>query len=389
MEMKPFQFLSNPRLFFGAGKINELPALADSIGSSVLLVTGNSFRNSARWDGLIEGLKKKKITVHEFLASGEPSVENVDLAAGEARHKNVHAVISIGGGSAIDLGKAVSAMVPQEGSVQDFLEGVGTKKHDGIKAPFIAVPTTAGTGSEATKNAVISRTGRNGFKKSLRHDNLVPDIALVDPELTLGAPPEVCAASGLDAFTQLLESYLSPDANALTDTLAESGMWFAATSLLKICMTDPGDMEARSAMSYAAYLSGLTLANAGLGIVHGLASVIGGWYEIPHGVICGTLLEAATEANIKKALSTKNRPALDKFARAGFIVSESESSPEQALELLTSAIRGWADKLELPKLSEFGLKKDDASRIAEKARAKTNAVELSKEEIEEILLKRI
>lgn len=389
MEIKPFQFLTNPRLVFGAGKIKELPALADSFGSSVMIVTGNSFRNSLHWDELAAGLKKKEIAFFEFVSSGEPSVENVDLAVREARHKNVHAVLSIGGGSAIDLGKAVSAMLGQEGTVQDFLEGVGTKKHDGVKAPFIAVPTTAGTGSEATKNAVISRIGKNGFKKSLRHDNLVPDIALVDPELALSSPAEVCAASGLDAFTQLLESYLSPAASALTDTLAESGMWFAATSLIKTCLTEPDNMEARSAMSYAAYLSGVTLANAGLGVVHGIASVIGGWYEIPHGVICGTLLGSATEMNIKKAKATDNRTALNKFSRAGYIVSESEGPPDLALDILVKTIADWTEQLQLPKLSEFGLKKEDVERIAEKVVSKTNAVELTKEEIAEILLKRI
>ena len=389
MEISPFQFLSNPRLVFGAGKIKELPALADSMGSSVLIVTGGSFRNSPHWDALAAGLKKREIAFSEFLSSGEPSVENVDLAAKEARHKNVHAVIAVGGGSVIDLGKAVSAMLPQEGSVRDFLEGVGTKKHDGIKAPFIAVPTTAGTGSEATKNAVISQIGADGFKKSLRHDNLVPDIALVDPELTLTAPAGVCAASGLDAFTQLLESYLSPSANALTDTLAESGMWFAAKALLKSCIDEPGNIEWKSAMSYAAYLSGVTLANAGLGAVHALASVIGGWHEIPHGVICGTLLGAATEMNIRKARAAKNETALGKFARAGYVVTESECSPEKAADALVAAIHDWIDKLGLPKLSEFGIKKEEAARIAAKTQSKTNAVELTAEEIKEILLTRM
>lgn len=389
MEVSPFRFLANPLLEFGAGKLSELPSIIGSIGSSVLIVTGSSFRNSPRWESLTSALKEKKIAYSEFLSSGEPSVANVDLAAGEARHKNVHAVVAIGGGSAIDLGKAVSAMIPQEGSVQDFLEGVGTGKHDGVKAPFIAVPTTAGTGSEATKNAVISKIGKNGFKKSLRHDNLVPDVALVDPELTLACPPEVSAASGMDAFTQLLEAYLSPNASALTDTLAESGLRFVSKSLLRTCMEDPQDLAARSAMSYAAYLSGVTLANAGLGVVHGIASVIGGWYDIPHGVICGTLLGAATEINIARAQKAGNIAVLAKFARAGAIVSESDGPQDAAVRFLLDTVNNWTEKLQLPKLSEFGLKKEDAQIIAEKTASKTNALELSKEEIREILMRRI
>lgn len=220
---------------------------------------------------------------------GEPSPGIVDSIAEEWRDASLELIVALGGGSVIDAGKAAAAMLgePGEESVKEFLEGVGTRSPSGRTLPLYALPTTAGTGSEATKNAVISEIG--GFKKSLRHDNFVPKLALLDARLALGVPDDVTRASGLDGITQLLEAYLSTKANPFTDALALSGLEAAGGAFPQL-LKDPADIAARESMAYAAYLSGVCLANAGLGLVHGAASPLGAAREIPHGLVCGRLL---------------------------------------------------------------------------------------------------
>src|SRR4030042_5754294 len=291
--VKPFQFSRLPLIYFGTGKIRVLSSLIRRYGNVVILVTDQgSFTSSPYATVLFESFRQEVIRYYPAVIQGEPSPDMIDTVVEKLRHEAVDAVVSIGGGSVLDAGKAISAMMCMPGSVREYLEVVGTREPPGKKLPFIALPTTSGTGSEATKNAVISQTGKDGFKKSLRHDNFVPEIAIVDPELTISCPDNITAASGMDCFTQLTESYLSDKACEYTDALAWEGLKAIKSSLVRSFINGQ-DAEARSGMSFAALTSGICLANAGLGVVHGFASSIGGMFNIPHGAICGTLMAPA------------------------------------------------------------------------------------------------
>ena len=360
----------------------------------MLIVTGSqSFVSSGKKDIIDKALRKKSVAPLYFPVSGEPSPYLIDDAVSKFRNSDIYIVCSIGGGSVIDTGKAISAMLLHDDSVFDYLEGVGTgKKHDGVKVPFIAVPTTAGTGSEATKNAVLSCVGPSGFKKSLRHDNFVPDAALIDPELMLSCPPNITASTGMDAFTQLLESYVSTQSTPLTDALAFSGLCHAAENLIPACTTGAGDVEVRAGMAYAALLSGITLANAGLGVVHGLASALGGLFDIPHGVICGTLVGAATRVSISVLKKQKNtgENALKKYARIGALLSGNDSGDtDRCCELLIIKLEEWTDLLNLPLLNEFGVKESNIENILNSTGNKNNPAKLDRCEIRQIIESRL
>src|SRR5690606_22395692 len=217
---------------------------------------------------LWQRLHDETIEFRQYSVATEPTPSIVDAAVNEFGDFSPEVVVAIGGGSVLDAGKAISAMLPLKAGVREYLEGVGSRTHPGDKVPFIAVPTTSGTGSEATKNAVLSEVGERGFKRSLRHDRFVSDVAIVDPVLAVTCPKTVTATSGMDAFTQLLESYLSTAANPITDALALEGLRHVSRSL-PLAVHDPGNLSARCGMALASYLSGITLANAGLGLVHG------------------------------------------------------------------------------------------------------------------------
>jgi len=386
----PFEFKTNPVLVFGVGKISELPALVKRHGTRLLLVTGkSSLRVSGRYEAMEISLHREGITVFHLECSGEPSPEMVDEGAARFCHDKIQCVAAVGGGSVIDAGKAVSAMLVQEGSVQDYLEGVGMTPFDGRKVPFIAVPTTAGTGSEAAKNAVISRVGPRGFKRSLRHDNLMSDAALVDPELHASCPPDVTAACGLDALTQLLESYVSLKATPMTDALAESGLMAVGKSLLP-ARRDGHDMEARTGMAYAAYLSGVTLTNSGLGVVHGFASSVGGAFAIPHGALCGTVLEPCTRRTIERLKEMGDVRALAKYARAGrHLTGRKGADIGGDLEALLSLLRDWARDLRMPRLGQFGIREADISDLAAQTRCKDNPIALPPQDLEDVLRERL
>jgi len=389
--VKPFQFARLPMIYFGSGKIGDLPRFVSDYGKSVLLVTGaSSFMDSPRARHLFDLFGSKGIGFQHVPVRNEPSPETVDEAVRLFRGAGIDVVVSIGGGSVIDAGKAISAMLKTPGSVKDYLEVIGTRDHPGTKVPFIAVPTTSGTGSEATKNAVISGVGKEGFKRSLRHDNFVPDAAIVDPELTLDCPPEITASAGMDCFTQLTEAYLSTKSNEYTDSLALEGIRAINRSLLR-SFTHGDDINARSDMSFAALTSGICLANAGLGAVHGLAGTIGALYNIPHGVVCGTLMSAANEINVRELRKRGgDEVALVKYAVLGRIFADATGKSDiYYVDFFLDYLRAATYRLDLPKLSRYGLGADDLPVISFQSDVKNNPVKLSLEQLEEILIQRV
>ncbi|MFX1390871.1 MAG: iron-containing alcohol dehydrogenase [Promethearchaeota archaeon] len=392
----PFNFSRIPSIKFGVGKIRELPRIIPNFGKNVLFVIGgSSLKSSGKWDEILVLLEVDSINYHQISVTTEPTPSIIDDNSSIYRQKKIDLVISIGGGSVIDAGKAISAMIPQTDSIKNYLEGIGNKEHNGMKIPFIAIPTTSGTGSEATKNAVISEIGPSGFKKSLRHDNLIPNIAIIDPELMISCPPSISAACGLDAFTQLLEAFVSTKANPLTDTLAFSGMKYIGENIGLACTSGSSDLNVRAAMAYGALISGITLANAGLGIIHGLASPIGALFNIPHGVVCGSLLAEATKMNLNRIMSlgTEGKLALKKYAKVGALLKREpevkEDEIQEFCQYLIKTLEKWTIDLKIDPLRKFGIIEKDISKILEGYGLKNNPVNLSKENVKEILLKRL
>ncbi len=382
-----FSLARLPRIEFGRGRLSILPGLVAHYGSRLLVVTGaRSFPSSPHWQVLQRSFAEYGITWTLLQVSGEPSPDLVDQNVQAYRHAAFDCVLGIGGGSALDAAKAIAGLLKTGNSVMDHLEGVGPElPYRGPGTPFIAVPTTAGTGSEATKNAVLSRQGPGGFKKSFRDEMLVAEYAVVDPDLLAGCPLTVLAANGMDAFTQLLESYVSAKANPLTDALALSGMEKVRDALLPWYEGSGDEAAHRDAMAYAALLSGITLAQVGLGSVHGLAAPLGAFFPIPHGVVCGTLVAEASRLNIA-ALAERmpDHPALAKYADAGRLLAGGRMGDEEARTALVETLENWTRRLHLPRLSEFGVREADIDRIVANSRGssmKTNPVALTDAEI--------
>lgn len=394
--MKPFTVGSIPALSFGAGSFGHLTdSLGSNPGRGIAIVTGaRSFHAGSAWAD-VQNATNRWGTVTDFALGGEPSPEFIDKAAEILRSEPPECVVAIGGGSAIDAGKAIAAMVRSTGSVVEYLEGVGDKKPDGNTVPVIAVPTTSGTGSEATKNAVISRVGEGGFKKSLRHDNYIPSKVYLDPQLIVGCPHQVTAFSGLDAITQLLEAYVSTGAGNVTDQFAIEGLRLAGKSFPRLARGEEG-VELRADMALAAYYSGIALANAGLGVVHGLASPLGAKYPAPHGAVCGTLVAAATDIIIRRlevADESGEEDALyglEKYAAAAVAVTGVDKGTSRAnREHLVQVLNHWIEESKVPPLSTYGMSRDDVPAIAETGGLKNTPVALDKGDVEEILERRL
>ena len=389
--VKPFQFARIPRIVFQKGAIAVLPDYIKFYGGKIALVTGQrSFLHSKRAETLKTELSEKNIFYRIVSVPGEPSPADIDSAVQSLSSEGIDLVVGIGGGSVLDAGKAISAMMNMSESVERFLEGVGDKEHPGIKLPFIAIPTTSGTGSEATKNAVISKIGINGFKKSLRHDNFVPDMAIVDPELTLNCPPDITAASGMDCFTQLTEAYLSDKSNEYTDALALEGLKAIKLSLKRTCI-DGNDIEARTGMSFAALTSGICLANAGLGVVHGFASSVGGMYNIPHGLVCGTLMAKSNEIIVRELRKKQLNPAaLIKYSRLGQIfLEEKGKNDDYYIDGFVKYLHQLTSEIDLPGLEKYGIDEKDIPAICIRTENKNNPVRLTAGDLEEIIRSRL
>jgi alcohol dehydrogenase len=387
-----------PHIVFGAGKISALPQEILQYGRRALILFGKrSFQDTPQWPKLRESLRENDIALTSVRIPGEPSPQMIDEIVAAHREQYFNVVVGIGGGSVLDAAKAVAGLLIPGNSVMDHLEGVGLElPYQGPAVPFIAVPTTAGTGSEATKNAVLSERHEDGFKKSFRDDQLVAKVAIIDPDLLVSCSPDLLAANGMDAFTQLLESYVSTRANPLTDALALSGLeafrdgfWPAWDN------TQKAEAKAgRSRLAYASLLSGINLAQTGLGSVHGMASPLGAFFPLPHGVVCGTLVAEATEMNIRAMREREpDNIALYKYAQVGALLRAFPlGNIEQALEDLINLLRAWTQRLALPRLSEYGMTADDLARVAANSRGssmKTNPLVLKDAELIEVLQRRL
>ncbi|MFC0875415.1 iron-containing alcohol dehydrogenase [Saccharicrinis sp. FJH2] len=384
----PFVFAKLPKILFGPGKLAELKKVIAPFGSHILFITGGkSFHASKQYAGLIAPILKSNSAYLEPI-SGEPSPAMIDAITEAYTDKDIHVVVAIGGGSVMDAGKAISAMLAVNGKITDYLEGVGHLKPEGKKIPFIAVPTTSGTGSETTKNAVISQIGKDGFKKSLRHDNYVPDVAIVDPELILTCPPNVTAASGMDAFTQLLEAYLSPTCDEMTSSLVLSGLKAIKRSLIA-AFTDGENLKARTDMAYAAMISGIALSNAGLGTIHGFASPIGAYFDIPHGVVCGTLMAANNKFTVAELRAENKQDALKKYLTVSNIFVDSNAPTDKKIDLFIEQLYAITEQLRIPTLGGFGITTNDIEKIVAGSGNKNNPVAHSKETMASILRERL
>jgi alcohol dehydrogenase class IV len=377
--MSAFEFATANRIIFGAGKLSELSKLIDGDVKRLLLVRGGSSDAIPRVRQMLSAFE-----ITEFPVHGEPTLDLIRTCTQAAQ--NCDMVIGVGGGSVLDTGKAIAALVTNPGDVMDYLEVVG-KGQPLVNAPipYVAIPTTAGTGSEVTRNAVIEVTGQN-VKVSLRSPLMLPNVALVDPELTYNLPPAITASTGLDALTQLIEPFVSIKANAMTDAICREGMHHAARSLRRAC-ENGADKEAREGMSLASLLGGLALANAGLGAAHGFAGPLGGMLHAPHGALCARFLPLVMDANIT-ALEARQpeHPALKRYVEIARIITGNESATAQDGVQWT---RQLVNDLKIPRLSEYGMNEEKFPEAIEKtlqaSSFKGNPIPLNKTELREIL----
>jgi len=390
-----FSLARFPRIVFGSGCIDRLPALVSGYGKHVLLVTGaSSLQASPAWERIQQDLQQAGINLEHTRVNGEPSPQLIDAVVKQFSGHGIDVVLGIGGGSVLDAAKAIAGLLRIGGTVMDYLEGVGPEKpYRGPALAFIAVPTTAGTGSEATRNAVLSVQGENGFKKSFRDEQLVPEYAVVDPDLLATCPPSQIAANGMDALTQLIESYVSTGANRVTDALALDGISAARDSLLPLYDDPAGAGPAREGMAYAALVSGITLAQTGLGSVHGLASPLGAFFPIPHGVVCGTLVATATRVNIAAMRAREpDNPALVRYTVLGeLLCQQTFSTSAVAQDALIALLEDWTAHMDIPRLGQCGVTPGDFDRIVANSRGssmRTNPIVLADAEIRDILQQR-
>jgi alcohol dehydrogenase class IV len=375
-----FDFATAARIVFGEGEARRLAAIAGLDGGRSLVVTGS---NPGRIQPLISHL-----SCSLFSVAGEPTIDLVRAGVEQARREQCGSVIAIGGGSAIDAGKAIAALLTNPGEPLDYLEVIGQGQpllHP--SAPFFALPTTAGSGAEVTRNAVLASPAHR-VKASLRSPFLLPKAAIVDPELTWSLPPSVTASTGLDAVTQLIEPYVSSRAGALTDLYCVEGLRRVAGCLQR-AWESGADRQARAAMSWASLLGGMALANAGLGVVHAFAAPVGGRWNAPHGAICAAVLPHAMEINIE-ALRCR-APASIALRRYDEIARIVTRQPHAIADDAVLWVADLCDRLEIPRLSAYGVTAGDlddlSAKAAQTSSMKGNPIALSDEELREIAIR--
>lgn len=377
-----FEFATATRIVFGPGSVEEACAAASSLGRRALIVSGNS---DSRLDWFIGKLRACNVTPTLSPMSGEPTIAAILETVATAKSDDCDLVIGYGGGSALDGAKAASAFITNDGNPLDYLEVVGRGQPlTRPCAPCICIPTTAGTGSEVTRNAVLASPA-HGVKVSLRSPRMFPLLAVIDPLLTHSLPPAITASTGMDALTQLIEPFVSNRATPLTDALCRDGVRRVAL-WLRTAYSEGDNAEARENMALASLFGGLALANAGLGAVHGLAAPLGGSSPVPHGVACARLLPFAMEANIKALNSRRNSAALSRYDEVARLLTGGGSARAQdGVEWVHSLCADLA----IPFLSDYGLTEADLPAIGEKGRQsssmKGNPVQLTGDELVEIL----
>jgi len=376
-----FEFATAGRILFGPGTLREVGPLAREFGKRVLVVTG---RDRNRAAALADSLIANGVECFFFSISGEPETATVESGVALAKEHQCEFVVAIGGGSAIDAGKAISAVLTNPGVLLDYLEVIGRGKSLAkAAAPFIAVPTTAGTGSEVTRNAVLA-SPEHRVKVSLRSPLMLPRVAVVDPELTYALPPAITASTGLDALTQLIEPFVCARANPMVDALCIEGIRRAARSLREVVHQNPGK-SAREDMALASLFGGIALANAGLGAVHGFAGPMGGMFAAPHGALCAALLPGVMAANV--AALRRRQPGGEGLRRY-----------DEIARLLTGAaqadagiewVRLLVGDLQIPRLRTYGINHEHIAELVEKAlqssSMKANPIALTRDELGEAL----
>ena len=385
--VETFNFGRIPDIYFGNGKYSLVPNLIKEFGKKILVVTGkSSFLQSEHWSTL-QGL----FELHQFqwtvtTIEKEPTPIIIDKITSIYRSANVDIVLAIGGGSVIDGGKAIAAMLKVEGSVMDYLDNFGSMMHNGQTVPFIAMPTTAGTGSETTRYAMLSEVGERGVKKMLRHSHFVPNIAIVDPNLTMTLSPFQTATGGMNTFSQLMESYVSMSANQLTDTLAFKGITYICKSLPRT-YDRPSYKAGRSTIAYASMVSGVTSSNAGIGTVSGLAGAIAGKFDIPFSTLCAMLMPEVNRMTILELKKYyKENLTLAKYARIGRLLHRSRGKKDDYYrEVFVKKLEQWTEHFQIPKLSHFGVTTDDFEDIILHTENQNNPMPLMDDELMEIL----
>ncbi len=376
-----FQFMTSARIIFGEGSLNSSLSVLNQFGYSVLLVTG---KDADRAKPILSYLHSQSMRYQHVAISGEPNITMVEEAAVIARKFKPDMVVAIGGGSVLDMGKALAAIIPNQGSLYDYVEVVGRNVPLKTKpVPCIAIPTTASTGAEVTKNAVL-KSGQDQVKVSLRSPDMLPDVAIVDPTLTYGTNQYRSGRGAMDAFTHLMEAYVCGDPNPITDMVCEEGLRRISGSVLPACKQD--DYKARSDISFAALLGGMAITNAKLGAAHGLASALGGKLNAPHSVITARLAPHVMNENIKAAKIAGRSDILTRYKKIARILVDKEGATEyDAVEWVNDTL----DKLAIPKLSQFGVCKTEFEDVAKDAMKsvviKGNPLPLNEERLIHIL----